>query len=307
MTHPPDFFIVGQPKCGTTALHAMLSQHPGISMSQPKEPEFFASDIWRGTTAEEYRRAFDGREGRISGEASPNYLFSSVAAGDISQWNGSAKIIAILREPVDFLYSYYLQLRRNPAGFDEPAASFARGLELEDQRRQNPKLMAGHHAPRRLLYSQRVRYREQLERYYRHFAPEQVLVLIYDDFKADNPETLRRVCRFLGVDETFDFELADRNRGAKLRSKPLQQAIHGLSHGQGAWQPVKAAAKAVLPARATRHAIDWTYRHLAFTPTGEVAPELRRQLMCRFKPEVEAISELLDRDLVALWRYDRLA
>ncbi len=300
----PDFFIVGQPKSGTTALHALLAQHPQIFMSSVKEPEFFASDIWTRVGEGEYRRMFDDSdETQISGEASPNYLFSEVAAQRIADWNSEARIVAILREPMDFLYSYYLQLRRNATGFHEPASTFQQALDLESDRARGVGIPEGHRAPRRLQYTQRVKYREQLERFYGQFPQDQVLVLIYEEFRADNAATMRRICEFLRVDTGYVFQATTENESVTTRSRRAMHAIADLSHGRGVWRPIRGAIRAFTPRCVTRAAASAAYRTLAFGPKSAVDPSLRLKLIQRFRPEVEAISTLLQRDLVTLWEY----
>src|SRR5207302_11433714 len=117
----PDFFIVGHHKSGTTALYEMLRRHPQIYMPALKEPRYFASDLRElfepvrtgrlPHTLEEYLALFDGATpGQITGEASPSYLRSTVAARKIAEVRPDARIIAILREPASFVRSLHLQL-----------------------------------------------------------------------------------------------------------------------------------------------------------------------------------------------------
>ena len=84
-----------------------------------------------------------------------------------------------------------------------------------------------------LRYSERVRYVEQLRRYHERFAPERILVLIYDDFRADNEATVRRVLRFLEVDDTVTIELLDANPTVRMRSVRLARLTHAVRTGRG--------------------------------------------------------------------------
>ncbi len=130
----PDFYLVGHPKCGTTALYVMLRQHPEIFMSARKEPRYFAIDRrsvlvrededhgrHQRLTEEGYLDLYAGAaEGQKTGDASPNYLVSVEAAGAIAAARPDAKIVAIFREPADFLRcaarAALLLARRGPAG-----------------------------------------------------------------------------------------------------------------------------------------------------------------------------------------------
>src|SRR3982074_822247 len=116
----PEFFIVGHHKSGTTALYEMLRRHPEIFMPTLKEPRFFGSDLHalanapagtRPETLEEFPALFEGaRPQQRVGEASPSYLRSQRAAGEIAALQPAARCIAILREPASFVRSMHLQL-----------------------------------------------------------------------------------------------------------------------------------------------------------------------------------------------------
>jgi Sulfotransferase family len=187
----PDFFIVGHPKSGTTALWDMLKGHPQIYPSAVKEPYFLADELrppaatprsfgWTPGTLEEYLSLFAGatREQR-AGEASAPYLWSRTAAARIAEVQPAARIVAILREPASFLHSLHLQLVQI---YIEPEKDMRKAIALEDERRQGRSLPENRSwGPHGTLYSEYVRYVEQLRRYHERFPPEQVLVLIYDD------------------------------------------------------------------------------------------------------------------------------
>ncbi len=111
-----------------------------------------------------------------------------------------ARIIAILREPASFLHSLHLQLLSRTAS--RTAKDLAQALALEPARREGREIPPSCYRPQALFYSERVRYVEQLRRYHEVFAPEQVLVLIYDDFRTDNAGTVRRCCGSSGSSRT---------------------------------------------------------------------------------------------------------
>jgi hypothetical protein len=203
----PDFFIVGHAKSGTTALYEMLREHPQIYMPEIKEPWFFASDMRprfepdiggpEVETMAEYLALFAGAgAGQRVGEASSSYLWSRTAAAAIAEAAPQARIIAILREPASFLRSLHLQLLQTHV---ESEKDFRKAIELEGERRQGRSIPRSSHRPQLLQYADHVRYAEQLRRYGDVFPDEQMQVLIYDDFRADNDATVREVMRFLGV------------------------------------------------------------------------------------------------------------
>ena len=111
----PNFFIVGAPKCGTTALYRYLRLHPNIYMPAKKEPHFFAQDLGSYPaikTMDQYSALFAGAEPRHTGigEASVYYLRSTVAIPNIRAFNPEARLIAMFRNPVEMVHSFHSQL-----------------------------------------------------------------------------------------------------------------------------------------------------------------------------------------------------
>ncbi len=311
----PDFFIVGHAKCGTTALYEMLRGHPQIFMPELKEPAYFATDLRRRfqprgsgplpETLPDYLALFEGaQEGQRVGEASSLYLWSHEAARGIAGLSPQASIVAILREPAGFLRSLHMQLLQNHI---ESEKSLRRAVELEPARREGRKIPRRSVRPQALLYSDRVRYVDQLRRYHDMFPAEQVLVLIYDDFRADNEGTVRQVRRFLGVDDSQPVAVGDANRSVMMRSQQLDGLVNAVAVGHGpVSRSVKGAVKAVVPAGVRSRALRATQQRLVHGAPKPPDEELMRELRRRFAPEVVALSSYLGRDLVSEWGYDRL-
>jgi len=308
----PDFFIVGHPKCGTTALWEMLRAHPQIYMPAVKEVRFFAPDLHPRSnvlpsTLEEYASLFDHAEpSQRAGEASPLYLVSHVAASLIADVQPAARIIVILREPASFLRSLHLQWVRSHF---ETEKDFGKAILLERVRRQGKRIPPSLSSrPQMLFYSEYVRYVEQLRRYHSLFSPEQVLVLIYDDFRRANEGTMRTVLRFLEVDDTTSIAVKEVNTSVRMRSQRLDNMLHAVSvGGSPVARAVKATIKAVAPRRLRRQALSATHHRIVMGKPRPADEDLMRELRVRFKDEVVALSEYLDRDLVTLWGYENVA
>jgi hypothetical protein len=321
----PDFFIVGHPKSGTTALHQMLGRHPQIYMSKVKEPYYFACDNphpekpgrrWTtldqtGThsqTLDQYLSLFaEATPDQRAGEASTHYLWWPTAPGRIAEVQPDARIIAILREPASFLRSLHLQFVQSR---HETEKDLRTAVALEPARREGREIPPHSVWPRCLLYSDHVQYVEQLRRYYALFPPEQILVLIYDDFRTDNEGTVRKVLRFLDVDATVPIEAIDANPSLSIRSTRLDNLSRAVYGGQGPfWGTVKAGLKALTPTqqrRSVRRNARTLRRRVAYSKPPPPDEEFMLELRRRFKGEVVALSEYLDRDLVRLWGYDEL-
>jgi len=316
----PDFFIVGHAKCGTTALHRMLREHPQIFMSERKEPWYFArsnphpqsagerSIEYTGTkfeTLDEYLALFAAaRPEQRVGEASSSYLWSTSAPARIAQLRPDARIVAIFREPASFLRSLHLQ---HLSSHDESEKDFRKAIALEADRRENRKIPKQANWPQVLIYTDRVRYVEQLERYCALFGRERILALIYDDFRADNQATLQRVLRFLEVDEDFHFEQVEANPTVGVRSVRFDHFRRSLRAGDTPQLRLAREVGKTLTTRRLREAVYYPLlRRGVFAQAPPVDERFMLELRRRFKGEVQALGEYLQRDLVGLWGYDAL-
>jgi hypothetical protein len=275
----PDFLVIGAPKAGTTALHVALARHPELFMSRVKEPKFFLTDgppptaggpgdaatfrdyVWR---RRDYEALFDDAPpGTLRGESTTLYLRDPDACRRIQKTIPAARLIAVLRDPVDRAHSNWTHLRS--AGL-EPEADFVRACRLESRR------SADGWGPF-WQYLSLGKYGEQLAHLYSLFDREQVLILMYRDLRERPVETLDQVCEFLGVTtglvgevpaanvttETSHSRLNNVLRAMVRRSSsfdyrlpgPLKRAISGraerlLQREQGLRRPLTTAARAEL-------------------------------------------------------------
>jgi len=290
----------------------MLRAHPQIYMPDAKELWFLAPELRsprrprvgrRADTLEDYLSLFAAaRPDQRVGEATPLYLSSHTAAENIAGLQPAACIIAILREPASFLRSFHLQCVQNHT---ETEKDLRKALALEGLRRQGKHIPP--HAPRplELMYSDHVRYVEQLRRYHAVFPSEQVLVLIYDDFRRDNAATVRTVLRFLEVDETCPIEAMEANPTVRVRSRRFHDLVHAVSVGRGrSSRAVKKSIKVLTPRGLRHRALGTAHRRVLYGKPHAPDEDLMLELRCRFKGEVVALSEYLGRDLVTPWGYD---
>lgn len=287
----PEFFIVGAPRCGTTALSQYLAQHPELHIPYVKEPHYFGSDLTtrRGfETLDEYLELFSGARGRRSGEGSTWYLYSRLAAEEVHAFDPEAKIIIMLREPVQMLQSWHGHVVLRGL---EDIVDFAGALAAEDDRREGRRIPSG--SPiEKLLYSEVPMYADQVERYLRVFPRDQIDVIIYDDFVADNLRVVQDTYAFLGVDPAFDPEVTVTNANGLPRSKFLQRMIEHQP------APVRRAVRALLPRKQRTRLLDSLREaNSQRAPRRPLDPELERRLRERFASQVERVSSLLGRDL----------
>ncbi len=198
----PNFLIIGAQRCGTTSLRNYLRQHPQIEMSGRKELHYFNREYGRGFVW--YKRHFVSR-GFAVGEATPYYIFHPQIPSRVKAELSDAKIIVLLRNPVDRAYSHY---NHEIYGFKRPIEkeSFEKALFLEGMRTADDfeKTALGResvypYSLNHFTYKRRGLYVEQLERWFKLFEKENILVIQTEYMKKHRDETLNRVFDFLGA------------------------------------------------------------------------------------------------------------
>ena len=297
MVVKPNFFIVGAPKCGTTALYEYLRPHPNIFMSGVKEPHFFAKDLGtypRIKTAEDYAGLFAGSTDahlRV-GEASVYHLRSSVALANIHQFNPAAKIIAMFRNPVDMVYSLHSQLLY---WSEEIEPDFEKAWRLQERRSRGVDVPPGSRGAFLLQYGEVGRFGSQVQRLLSLFPREQVKLILYDDFTASPAKIYKEVLEFLEVphDGRSEFPRVNENKRARVawlrqfyRKPPtvLRDLVRGLKQAVGA-EGIVAVKKRLVEfntAKERRHPLPG---------------KLRAELVETFREEVALLSRLTGRDL----------
>ncbi len=293
----PNFFIVGAPKCGTTALYEYLRSHPNIFMSAIKEPHFFAQDLGtypRIKTLEEYRQLFlDSTPDHLRvGEASVYYLRSTVALPNIREFNPDAKIIAMFRNPVEMVHALHSQLLYVA---EENVPDLETAWRLQERRARGLDLPPRSRGPFLLQYAEFGRFGTQVERVLSAFPPAQVKLILYDDFRASPQRVYDDVIDFLGLphDRRTEFPRINENKKVRLPwlrdlyQKPppaLRRAVRRLKQvvGGGGLTAV------------TRKIVDLNTTREERLP---LSPELRAELVATFRDEIKLLSRLLDRDL----------
>jgi hypothetical protein len=201
----PDFLIIGAQKAGTTSLFQTLSSHPGIAGAAGKEVHFFDYNFQRG---ERWYRAhfptvlarWSGRF-KLAGEASPFYVFHPLTPARVAQFAPQAKLIVLLRHPVERAYSHYhhqVRLGLEPLTFVEALDQEAERLIGEFE-----KLLADatYYSFNYQNYSYLARgmYADQLTRWFRFFPRYQFLILKSEDYYADPEPVVARVLEFLDL------------------------------------------------------------------------------------------------------------
>ena len=297
----PTFLIIGAAKAGTNALYHDLRQHPQIYMSPWKEPKFFAFE----SEADLGFRAANGKDAPVNasvildqaqyeelfddaspaeiarGEASTHYLYVEKSPGRIKALIPEAKLIAVLRNPVDRAFSSYQHLVRD----DLEPLDFGAALDAE------PERIAEHYAYL-YRYTDMGFYSEQLDRYEKTFPADQLCVLLYDDLRSDPEGTCRRIFSFLGVDPDF---LPDISGEFNRSGVPKNRLMHRLLNPSA---PMKRRLWNVTPRFARERLLDAQTRMVNRNLQRQTIPERERDRLREvFKDEVGRLQKRFDRDL----------
>src|SRR5436190_6023827 len=198
MPRLPNFVIIGAPRSGTTSLAHSLSQHPEVFVTmQVKELHFFdTANFNRGL--DWYREQFSGADAagaKAAGEATPTYMYDDTAMKRIAQTVPDARLVAILRNPVDRAYSHYWMNR----SLDREDLLFPVAIEAEAGRLSGTDPRAA----RRYGYVERGRYLPYLKAVTARFSPNQLHIMITEDLDRDPTRQWKALCEFLDVDPSF--------------------------------------------------------------------------------------------------------
>ncbi|MDQ1515152.1 MAG: hypothetical protein QOE80_982 [Actinomycetota bacterium] len=290
----PDFFIAGAPKAGTSALHRALSRHPALFLSSVKEPKFFLSPgvrprgqtgpgdahsarewIWRQSR---YEALFEGAPAGVQrGESTAFYLYDRAAPARIARAVPEARIIAVLRDPVDRAYSNWMHLWSDGL---EPIADFEAACAAEDER------IAAGFAPF-WHYRRLGRYGEQIERLLGVFPKEQVCVIHYRELVQRPHNTLDAICRFLGVETGLDLAVPHENT-RRLTRPGRRTAV--LAKAMRAGAAVGACAPPQVWRAASRPLV-WAL-HRDGIPRPELSVVTRRRLLAFYADDIVRLERV---------------
>jgi hypothetical protein len=267
----PDFVIVGAQRSGSTSLYRYLEDHPEVFMAKVKELHFFDWRFDRGL--DWYRQQFaDASPTQRAGEATPRYMASAQAIERLGTTLPEARLLAILRDPVQRAYSHYWMERAR--GRDE--RSFEAAVAAEEER-DDPEILPA--------YLGQGRYIGQLERICRWLPRHQLHVVIFEDLCARPGATFAEICRFLQLDDAY--------RPAGL-GRPVNQFV---SFRSLALRRVTKLVPRSLPSLGRALGRLNTTNEGSYPP---LPPVMSDHLAASFEHDNEALAAFLGRDL-PLW------
>ncbi|GMQ78723.1 MAG: hypothetical protein BMS9Abin02_1256 [Anaerolineae bacterium] len=225
----PNFFIIGAPKCGTTALSQYLSSHPDICFSDSKEPNYFCTDFPKYCNSFSEDEYLDKEFGHCTasskaiGEGSVVYLYSENAVERILQFNPHSKLIVMLRNPLDVVQSLHSQLLNN---LDEDVEDFEKAWQLQDLRQRQRHLPPLCREPRFLQYREVVKFGAQLQRLLSLAPRNQVKIIFFEAFANDTRKIYKEILAFLGLEDDGRTNFPKINENKDVLSRSIAHLIH---------------------------------------------------------------------------------
>jgi hypothetical protein len=291
----PNFFIVGAPKSGTTALYDYLKKHPQVFLPK-KEICYFSPDLTMRTPhlRESVYLSYysDAKNEKAVGDGFIYHMLSIKAAEEIKKFNAEAKIIIMLRNPAQMVYSLHSQLFYNG---DEPIENFEKALDAEHDRRAGKQIPPYHKCPLESLYYGAVaNYYEQIMRYKALFPDNQIHVIFFEDFNFNTELEYSKVLQFLGLDEVMpeSFDVINANKNPRSRAY-----LNFLLNPPGF---IKTIGKILFPHHTKRR--EWLIDNLwnlntKYKPRNPLTDVLKQRLIDNYREDIEKLAKLMNRDL----------
>ncbi len=289
----PTLYLVGVPKAATSALAGCMGAHPQINICSIKEPNFHCTDfaIAKPKTEQEYLSLFDpDKHTEYLLDASILSMHSKAAAASIASYAPNAKIVVMLRNPAEVMYSWHGQMLYTA---NETIPDFEQALAAESERKQGrmiPQAGTAKDCPQLLFYRELTDYALQLERYFKLFHSDQIHIAFYEDFKQSPEAVFSGIIQFLELDNTFQPDFRVSNDSTKGRKS---WKLHYLIK-----KAFAAPAQALLPAQLRLDLIMF-YNRLNNQKQARLPldPDLKKALIAEASPGIERLGALLNKDM----------
>ena len=280
----PNFFIIGFPKTGTTSLYNILKQHPEIFIVD--HGSYFNKDFPKHNnnrlkSDKDYLELFSKvKDEKAIGDSSEGYVYSKIDKKKKKKFNSDAKIIMILREPVDWLRSAYQQSHRN----------------LKEKRPIKKAVKSRE-------YTEKVKYKRYIKKWIETSPKKNIKIIIFKDFKKDNLGIIREIFRFLEVDDAFIPKIEKKNPSKALRFEKLQFLLDKIGLKRRTF-------KKIFPEKVWKLVKEIGYKKGKI----QIPEKTKKELSKKIKPEVEKTDKLLhekgflakERSLVYEWGYQNV-
>lgn len=292
----PNFFIIGAPKCGTTTLNNILRSHPQIFVPFSFEPQFWCSDFAEivDYTMESYLALFEDANAShlAAGEKSTIYLYSETAVKNILEFDPAARLIVMLRNPVDLVYSWHSQLYFS---YMENVEDFEKAWALQESRKAGENISKHCKLPFSLQYREIGQLGKYMQRLYATAPHDQVMTILMEDFHGDTEKVYREVLDYLQVPFAPMQDQRRLNVNRQHRSRWLGElTAHGVS------SPIRRFGRAIASLPGLRklpikHFI--AQLNKVEVKRKPLSPEFRDVLTEEFRDDIGELEQVIGRDL----------
>lgn len=296
----PNLFVVGTPKTGTTALCHYLNEHPNVFICHPKEPFYWCQDfpksksLHRMTSRENYLQLFeeaDPNRHKVIGEGSTTYMQSRVAIQGLMEFNPQAKVIAMLRNPVDVAYAMHGELVRH---FLEDERDFKKAWALQESRAEGQNLPKYDRMDHQLQFRDVVTYLPQVQRLFSLVPESQRRLIIFEDFASNTQQVYEELLDFLELPQDGRTEFPKIHAAKVFRNQLIGKLYHTppkflvpvVNRFKNWFWRAQGPAKKILSSMASKE-----------KARPKLDPAFREELKGYFKDDVRAVSDLIGRDL----------
>ena len=294
-TIKPNFIIIGAMKAATTSLYTYLKQHPEVFMTSIKEPKFFnnfnrhSTSEFQGKgfkkikTLDQYLALFQRATNEIAiGEASPSYIFDKDCHSLIKEILPKAKIIAIIRQPVERAYSNFLHARRAE---QEVETDFEKAFTEGDNILQK--------GTKKHFYLEKGFYYIQLKRYFDVIPKEQIKIIIFEDIIRNPEDITQEVFEFLGVDSSF------------VPNTSKKANVSGIPKGYLGWILMKLRKNNLMPdiefSKVLPEFLVDLILNIIYSKPEKISNKLVKKLTKKYYLEdIKKLEKLINRDL-SMW------
>lgn len=293
----PNFFIVGAPKCGTTALTEYLRSHPQVFMCEPKEPHYFADDFSCLRVVEGEKNYLDlfreaGPECLALGEGSVFYLYSIGALRKIKAFQPEARIIIMLRSPLDMLPSYHAQMLYTVV---EDVEDFEAAWELQETRSNGGAIPKGCIDPNLLQYRRFGMLGKYVDLVLTVFPRERVKLVFFEDFIRDTRGCYLDVLRFLGVDDDDRADFPPVNERKLHKSRMMGYLLNNRNLIRKiSWLRRPLNMLGIDSTELKDYVKQLNARKIKREPLSDA---FREKLVAVFRPDIELLTQITGRDL----------
>ncbi len=277
----PNFFLVGAPRCGTTSFYEYLREHPEVFMSPIKGPNFFGevpnpSFPQFHNNIKKYLSLFSKcKNEKIIGEAS-HYFNSARAPSQIKKFNPNSKILILIRNPVDVVYSYYY------SGLIPNRIPISQSLRLD-------------HPSVKDMWKN-LQYGTNIRRWIKYFGKNNVKIIIFEEFLQNPQKCFKELCNFLEINDTFTPKFVKYNPSAKKKNKLLLKIIRAIPVSFRIW------IKNILPDNfLTKIKLFLSKITIKEVIEKQKDPQIEQYIKKRLKNEILLASKILKINLIKKW------